>query len=146
VYPTQLLVAMLLLTAGALAMQVRARARRRAALRDLAARTGTHYSPHDRFGLAPRVARHFPLPGVADVRVSDLLYRSDDRGHRYVFTADHTRGVLGIKRRARTIVLLTEPRHTPGRPAEPVIRAAEQDGPTVAQYESFLRDDPDTRA
>ena len=44
------------------------------------------------------------------VRVADLLYRSDDGGHRYVFTVDYTRGVLGVKRRIRGVAVMTEPK------------------------------------
>ena len=109
-HPTNLFVLMLLVTTGALAFQMHARSRRAARLRALAARAGMHYSPVDRFGLGPRVARHFPVAGVADVRVSDLLYRSDDGGHRYVFVVDYTRGVLGAKRRLRAVARMTEPR------------------------------------
>ena len=143
-YPTQLLVGVLLLTAGALAVHVRRRARRAATPRALAERTRMHYSPRDRFGLAARVARYFPVPGVADVRVSDLLYRSDEQGHRYVFTADHTRGVLGAKRRVRSVVLLVEPRTPPGHPpAGPALRVADPSSPVAEQYEAMLRPDVD---
>jgi hypothetical protein len=138
-YPTQLLVLMLLITAGALAVQFRARTRRARRLRDLASRERMHYSPVDRFGLAPRVAKYFPSPGVADVRVADLLYRSDDGGHRYVFTVDYTRGVLGVKRRVRGVALMTEPKPVPGREVPPTIKLGDAARPIVGQYEALLR-------
>ena len=138
-YPTQLLVAFLLFTIAAIAVQARARAGRGARLRALGSREKMHYSPKDRFGLATRVARHFPVPGIADVRVTDLLYRSDDGAHRYVFTVDYTRGVLGAKRRLRGVVLMTEPRPVPGRAEPPSILLGDQVGTTVSQYEALLR-------
>jgi hypothetical protein len=140
-YPTQLLVLMLLVTAGALAAQARARVRRAARLRALASREKAHYSPVDRFGLGPRVAKHFPVPGVADVRVSDLLYRSDERGHRYVFTVDYTRGVLGVKRRVRGVALMAESRSVAGREVPPEIKVADAvvGGSMFTQYEALLR-------
>ena len=141
-YPWQLLVLMLLITAGALAEQMRARARRARRLRELASRERMHYSPVDRFGLGPRVAKHFPVAGVADVRVSDLLYRSDDGGHRYVFVVDYTRGVLGAKRRLRAVARMTEPRPVPGREVVPTVVVADAStaGSVVAQFETLLRE------
>lgn len=139
-YPMQLLVILLLLTAGALAVQVRALMVRRARLRGLASREKMQFSPIDRFGLAPRVAKYFPIAGVADVRVFDLLYRSDEGGHRYVFTVDYTRGVLCVKRRVRGVALMTEPRIEPGKDATPTVRVSDASlGPVFAQYESLLR-------
>lgn len=140
-YPLHLFVLMLLVTTGALAFQMHARSRRAARLRALAAHAGMHYSPVDRFGLGPRVARHFPVAGVADVRVSDLLYRSDDGGHRYVFVVDYTRGVLGAKRRLRAVARMTEPRPLPGREVVPTVVVADASaaGSVVAQFETLLR-------
>ena len=133
-YPTQLLVILILLSAGALAFHLRARAKRAAQLRALAGARRMQYSPQDRFGLAPRVGKLFPTPGVADVRVTDLLYHSDEAGHRYVFTVDYTRGILGAKRRLRATALLTEPRD-----AAPVLRLGVDDNrPISARYESLL--------
>lgn len=136
--PYQFLVVTLLITAGALAAQFRGRRRQAAELRDLGARHGMHYSRLDRFALAPRVAQHFPVPGAADVRVSDLLYRSDETAHYYVFTVDYTRGVLGTKSRHRAVARMTEAKQPAGRQPPPTLVLGPAGRPTPDQYRDLL--------
>jgi hypothetical protein len=72
---------------------------RSAKLAALAASWGMRFTMEDRFRLAPRVASGFPIAGVADVLVRDLIYRQEDVGFRYLFTVEYTVGILRTKRR-----------------------------------------------
>ncbi|HZZ43798.1 MAG TPA: hypothetical protein VFE58_12745 [Tepidisphaeraceae bacterium] len=134
-YSVQLLALLVLITAGGLTWQIHARRKRSEQLRLLSESERMNYSRQDRFGFAARVARHFPVPGVADVRVSDLLYRSNDREQRYVFTVDYTRGVLGAKRRLRSVAIMTESSELG---ASAVVQLAEHKGTAVEQYRVLL--------
>jgi hypothetical protein len=75
------------------------RRRWREQLLKLAGESKMAYSHHDRFNLSDRVAQHFPIPGVASLRVIDLLYASEAGGYRYVFSAEYTNGVIRSKHR-----------------------------------------------
>jgi hypothetical protein len=67
----------------------------------------------DTLRLTPKVARAFPVPGAARVRVYNVIYGRDaadpDR-YRYVFTAEYTAGVVRGKRRFVRVGTWSEPR------------------------------------
>jgi hypothetical protein len=100
----------LLLTAAALVFDFLSRRRLRCQLQQLALELKMAYSHRDRFGLADRVAEHFPVPGAAALRVIDLLYSSDAGGYRYLFCAEYTFGVIRSKRRLLRAITLREPK------------------------------------
>lgn len=137
---TQLLALMLLLMTAAAAAQAQMRLRRVSRLRALAQREGFHFSAVDQFDLAAKVARHFPVEGAADLRVSDLLYRSGDDGHKYIFTADYTRGVVGSKRRVRAVVMMIEVRPAAGRSGEPVLQLTDSENASeLERYAAMVK-------
>lgn len=107
--PTAFLILVLGVTIGAWLVNRLVRARRRYRLRAVALRWQMHYSPHDRFRLAPRIAEHFPVCGAADLLASDVIYGLRDGRHCYVFTADYTEGVVRTKRRRRRVIRYVEP-------------------------------------
>src|SRR5436853_7615596 len=63
-------------------------------LRNLASEWGMQYAQADLFNLAARVAADFPIVGVADLVVRDMIYATQGDRHRYLFTAEHTFGVI----------------------------------------------------
>src|SRR5258706_111461 len=63
-------------------------------LRELAGQWGMQYAQADLFNLASRVASDFPIPGVADLLVRDMIYATQGDRHRYIFTAEYTLGVI----------------------------------------------------
>lgn len=81
---------------AASAFRCRARSAKLAALANT---WGIRFTLEDRLGLAPRVASGFPIAGVADVLVRDLMYRQEEQGFRYLFTVEYTLGILRTKRR-----------------------------------------------
>jgi hypothetical protein len=97
--PTVLLLGLTALTiAAGVASALRCKARS-ARLAALASSWGMRFTMEDRFRLAPRVAGGFPIAGVADVLVRDLIYRQEEQGFRYLFTVEYTLGILRTKRR-----------------------------------------------
>jgi hypothetical protein len=80
------------------------------------------------------VAGRFPVPGAADVHVSDLIYGGDKHVYRYVFVAEFTIGVVRTKRRRVRVGAYTEPRER-GEAADagPVILAPDN-LPLLEQY------------
>ena len=89
------------------------RRRSRGALRKLAVEWRMNYGPADTLRLTSKVARHFPVPGEANLRVVDVIYGADpsdpDR-YRYVFTAEYTEGVVEAKHRLVRVGTFSEPR------------------------------------
>lgn len=75
-----------------------------------AAERHVRYSRIDRFNLAPRVRACLPHPGAAEVIVSDVMYRTDQDTHAYVFTATYLTGTITGHTRHRVIASVTEPR------------------------------------
>jgi hypothetical protein len=126
------------------------RRRQRGALLDLARQWGMQYSPSDVFNLAPRIASHLPVMGASDVRVRDLIYGTDSRGgHRCVFSAEYTFGVVRSKVRRRCVACVVEildiapqcaqSETIPG-PAQKVtsiLQIAPLDLPWIDQYEAL---------
>src|SRR4051812_28649494 len=71
-------------------------------VRRLAADWRMTFGRTDTLRLTPKVARAFPVPGAARVRVWNVIYGrdpSDPGRYRYVFTAEYTAGVVQGKRR-----------------------------------------------
>ncbi len=137
--PSMLLVALLLLTLVAGALDRWSHRREQAVYRQLAGTCGAHFSRHDTLRLTPRVAAEFPIPGAAAVRVIDLVYRTDFSAHHYVFTAEYTLGVIGPKRRVRRAAACSEPRA--GRTAF-IVRLADESLSLPKQYAALLSNRP----
>jgi hypothetical protein len=136
--PIVLLFVLLILTGAAWFTDRRIRGRGQAIYREIALAGGMHYSPSDPLRLTPRVAAHFPVPGAAAVRVIDLLYRTDEQHHYYVFTAEYTIGVVGPKHRVRRAASFIESKSTGLIPNQ--VRLGPSDLPLVEQYRSLIAD------
>jgi hypothetical protein len=119
--------------------RVIARLRRRT-LMVLAREWSMQYSPHDPFGLAPRVSARLPVPGAADVVVCDMIYGSDATFHHCVFSAEYTIGVVRSKSRRRSVVSMIEPRGGPESAA--IFHVAAGHLPLVEQYRSLRPSEP----
>lgn len=116
--PLLLLAVVLWLTLVALTAQGVLRHVCRRQLRRLAVERGMSYSERDLFNLASRIMAALPVPAGADLRVFDLLYGSQGDHHRYIFTAEYTRGVVGGHQRESRAVTFGEPRD--GAPERPL--------------------------
>src|SRR6185295_436573 len=68
-------------------------------LRALAGEWGMQYAQADLFKISARVAADFPITGVADLVIRDMIYATQGDGHRYIFTAEYTLGVIDRHRR-----------------------------------------------
>src|SRR5688500_12993643 len=97
--PAIFLISLLILTALVWTLHRVARHGHKRKLRELAAQWRMSYTPSDVFDLSARVASEFPIPGVADLRIRDMIYASQGDRHRYVFTAEYTLGVIERHRR-----------------------------------------------
>jgi len=95
-------------TAIALLVQLIRRRSRIALLRQLAHDWQMHYTPGDRFRLAPRIAAHLPAPGAAAVQIVDIIYGTEGASYRYYFTAHYTTGVLKRKIDHAAVATTTE--------------------------------------
>ena len=111
--PHEMLVLVAGLTAAAYAVELIGRRRWRRALRRLAAEWKMNFGRTDTLRLTDKVARHFPVPGAARLRVTNVIYGADkadaDR-YRYVFTAEFTAGVVRTKRRFVRVGTFAEPK------------------------------------
>jgi hypothetical protein len=113
------------------------RQRQRRALQELARAWNMHYSPHDRFALADRVAARFPLPATAELRVVDLIYGTDGEFYRYLFSAEYTVGVTRRKHRELRVVTFREPKgRTTAADWSPLV-LAEPAKEVIAQYRAL---------
>jgi hypothetical protein len=109
VSPLFFLLFLILLTfAGAIAHVVSMRRRRRR-LRGLARRWQMHFAPADRLRLAERIGPKIPVLGAANVRVMDLLFRTEGHRHRYLFTVEYGLGVIRGKHRRQRVAGFDEP-------------------------------------
>lgn len=134
--PPLVLVAVICITAAAgLAWRI-VRRRQRRVLAELAREWNMHYTARDVFGLARHIADRLPVVGAADVRVSDLIYGSDQKGLQYIFCAEYTAGVIRSKSRRRCVVSVLEPRSS-GQLDWATLRIAPADLPLVGQYRSL---------
>ena len=122
-------------TALALLLEVIGRRRTRRVLRRLAAEWRMTYSRSDSLRLTPKVAGRFPIPGAANLRVSDVIYGIEHDRYRYVFLAEFTTGTVSAKRRQTRVATFSEPRDRQQRTrtAAPVVLAPPT-GKLVDQY------------
>ena len=120
------------LSIAALVVDGISRKRRRRELRRLAAQWQMTYSPHDRLRVAEKIAHRLPVPGAADVFVTDVVYGGQGDLYRYVFTAEFTTGIVRAKRRQVRVGTFEEPRgRLRAEPPGPVTLAPE--GLTVVE-------------
>jgi hypothetical protein len=132
--PLLLLSTLLALTALALVVHKFLRHRIKRRLRRMAGDWKMRYVERDLFHLAPRIATIIPVPGAADLRVIDVIYGSEGETHRYLFTAEYTRGVVGRHEREQRVMTFAEPKEpTRENPPTPLV-CAPQDVPIVEQY------------
>lgn len=108
--PGVLLVALLGLTLTVLLAESVRQARQADAVRRLAGRWRMTFGRRDTLRLTARVARWFPVPGAAALRVFHVVYGTEGDRYRYVFTAQYTLGVTGPKRRHTRVATFAEPR------------------------------------
>src|SRR3954468_11670542 len=107
-------------------------------LKQLASAWGMRYAQADPFNLAARVAGEFPIPGVADLRIRDMIYATQGDRHRYVFTAEYTMGVVDRHRREARAVTFCDPKDSAGHCATPLILAPEE-LPLLDQYKQLSK-------
>jgi hypothetical protein len=109
--PLGLLVALIAVTAAAVYGDALRRRRRGRTVRRLAAEWRMNYTPTDSLQVTPKIARHFPVPGAANLQVRDLIYGIEQDRYRYVFTAEFTAGVVRTKTRRLRVGTFSEPRN-----------------------------------
>ncbi len=127
----------LCLTGAATFVDRAQRRRRRIALRRLATEWRMNYSPFDPLRLTARVAHHFPIPGAANLKVSDVIYGIEGNRYRYIFTAEYTVGVVRTKHRLVRAATFCEPRDfRHGQPMGPLFLAAAE-LPLIEQYQQL---------
>jgi hypothetical protein len=134
--PIDLLGILLAVTIAAVGFDRWLRRRDQAVFRKLAIEHRMHYSPGDPLRLTARVAARLPIPGAAGVRVIDLLYRTDEQNHYYVFTAEYTVGVVGPKHRIRRAAAFVESKTAAG--IQDGVRLGPRELPLVEQYRSLI--------
>jgi hypothetical protein len=139
--PGLLLLACVLVTALAVALDVAAHRRRSRALRALAAQWRMNYHPADQLRLTPKVLPRLPIPGAANVRVMDLIYGSDRDRYRYVFSLEYTVGVIAPKRRIVRVASLSEPRDRAGT-GTVLLTLAPEEGKLLDQYRALAPANP----
>src|SRR5215210_6433679 len=122
-------------TALALLLEFIGRRRTRRTLRRLAAEWRMTYSQLDSLRLTPKVAGRFPIPGAANLRVSDVIYGIEHDRYRYVFLTEFTTGTVSAKRRELRVATFSEPRDRQQRTqvTAPVVLAPKA-GDLLAQY------------
>jgi hypothetical protein len=98
--------AILLLAILIEAFRVRIRGR---ALRRLARQWNMHFSKSDRLRLAHRICHLVPTPGAANLRVRDLIFRTERNRHQYLFTIEYTVGIIRGKVGRRRVAGFDEP-------------------------------------
>lgn len=136
--PLELLILAIAFTAAAWGWSYLARYQQSRLLRKLARTWGMNFVSFDRFRLVERVRELYPMPGAADVRVTDVIYGLGEDHYRYVFTVHYTMGVLRTKHRRERVAGLIEPRSSGSvRPAE--LRLATESADVDAQYEELGR-------
>jgi hypothetical protein len=108
--------------------------RRRAKLRTLARQWQMHYSEHDQLRLAARVAEQFPIPGIANLQISDIIYGRQNDVYRYVFTTQYTTGIVRTKHRPIRVASFVEPRDSRDPKCVVAIQLAPADQTLLVQY------------
>jgi hypothetical protein len=135
--PIGFLIGAIALTAIAVIASSIARAVERKTLRQLAASWKMHYSPSDRFRLSDRMVQRFPLPGAANIRVTDVIYASEGDSYRYLVTAEYTAGVIHAKKRRRMVCMMREAKGSHGRPFD-ALTVAKAHGTLAGQYRELF--------
>ena len=107
--PKNYLFVLLTVLLGMLLVAGLAQFRRRRKLRALAQKWNMHFAAGDRLRLARRIVGQFPVPGAANIGVRDLLFRTGDNQHHYIFTVDYTVGVIRGKVGRSGVAGFTEP-------------------------------------
>jgi hypothetical protein len=97
-----------------------------------------HYTEHDLFHLAQRVAGIFPVPGAADLLVRHVVYALQDGGYHYLFTAEYTVGGAGAQQRLRRTASFCE-KDEAGRSAGSPITLASANLPLEEQYQELRK-------
>ena len=125
--PIVLLTMVVGVTAAVWAVDGVLRHRRKSALRRLAGEWHMGYAERDLFNLGGRIVGEFPVPAAGALRVVDVIYGSQQDRHRYLFTAQYTRGVVGGRRREQWVMTFCEPQDAAqGQCCSPLIAAPEQ--------------------
>ena len=137
--PWELLAAALAVTAVAYAADLAVRRRAGEGLRRLAAEWRMNFTLADRLRLTAKVARHFPLPGAANLRVSNVIYGTDKDRHHYVFTAEYTLGLVRGKRRLARAGAFSEPRDRERGPGPTSVQLAPAGLSLLEQYRHLGR-------
>lgn len=136
--PWSLLAALLGLTAVGLLTESIRQGRRADVARALAARWRMNFGRRDTLRLTARVARRFPVPGAASIRVYHVIYGLEDDRYRYVFSVQYTLGLTGPKRRLTRVATFAEPRDRRRDDGAELVLA--DDALSLAeQYESLAR-------
>ncbi len=99
-----------------------------------------HFAPGDRLRLARRIAEQFPVIGAANISVRDLLFRTEESRHQYLFTVDYTVGVIRGKVGRSTVAGFSEPvsRGSRFHSTRPVLSVAPPNLSGPAAYEFVL--------
>jgi hypothetical protein len=135
--PGAVLVILVAMTCAAALVEKVSKSRRRSHLRELAVRWQMTYSPHDRLRVTPKITHHLPVPGAADLYVTDVIYGVQGGQYRYVFTVEYTIGVVRGKRRQVRVATFCESRNRDcNEPVGSVVFAPE-DLSLVEQYEKL---------
>ncbi|HVT88270.1 MAG TPA: hypothetical protein VHD56_05425 [Tepidisphaeraceae bacterium] len=135
--PLLLLAIAVLITLLAYLWEGVASRRRKSQLGELARQWGMQYSARDVLGLSDRIARHLPVLGASDVRVTDLIYRNEGAGWKFFFSAYYTSGVVRSKNRRRFVVSLVEPKHSGGEADWSSLRIAPEELSLIEQYRAL---------
>jgi hypothetical protein len=140
--PTVYLILLLVILFGAVSSDAVIRLIRRKRLRAAARRWKMHFAPGDRLRLAHRIVGIFPVPGAANISVRDLLFRTEESRHQYLFTVDYTVGVIRGKVGRSRVAGFTEPVSRGGRtdtaPSALALAPPNLCGP--AAYEEVLKE------
>ena len=134
--PGLLLVVLLGLTLTVLLVESFRESRQAEAVRRLAGQWGMGFGRRDTLNLTARVARSFPVPGAAALRVYHIVYGTEGDRYRYIFTAQYTLGVTGPKLRHTRVATFVEPRDRRGE-GEPTYTLADEGLPILEQYEEL---------
>jgi hypothetical protein len=137
--PGFLLVAFLVLTLTVLVAESVRQNRQAEAVRRLAGRWRMNFGRRDTLRLTARVARAFPVPGAAALRVFHIAYGTEGDRYRYVFTTQYTLGVTGPKVRHTRVAAFDEPRDRRGGAGDDAgtLVLAEEGLTLLEQYESL---------
>jgi len=135
--PSELLALAVAITVGAHFVESFLRRRSGDALRRLAAEWHMNFSLTDRLNLTGKVARHFPIPGAANLRVTNVIYGTAKDRYRYIFTTEYTIGVVRAKRRLTQAGSFSEPRGREDGPSTETVVLAPPNQPLVEQYRAL---------